>query len=44
MKQKKVEEFRYYEMPVGRFDRALLGENGLPLIGQENSIFIIFLR
>jgi len=26
MKQKKVEEFRYYEMPVGRFDRALLGE------------------
>ncbi|MCI9082861.1 MAG: AraC family transcriptional regulator [Lachnospiraceae bacterium] len=24
--EKKVEEFRYYEMPMGRYDRALLGE------------------
>ncbi len=26
MREKKVEEFRYYEMPMGRYDRALLGE------------------
>ncbi len=27
MGQKKVEEFRYYEMPVGRYDLALLGDS-----------------
>lgn len=27
MAQKKVEEFRYYEMPVGRYDLALLGDS-----------------
>jgi len=25
-KQKKIEEFRYYEMPMGRYDLALLGD------------------
>ena len=27
MTVKKVEEFRYYEMPVGRYDLALLGDS-----------------
>ena len=25
-KAEKIEEFRYYEMPVGRYDLALLGD------------------
>lgn len=27
MQQRKIEEFRYYEMPIGRYDLALLGDS-----------------